>query len=728
MSVRVPGSRRLRAAVAAGLAFGTAAITRVCLAQSAPIPVASAGAHVDSTGVTTDASHGATRSEPDELIYSVNRLPESVFQTGRAVSVVSGADLRRRGARTLPEALMEEVGVFVQQTAYGHGAPIIRGLIGKQILIMINGVRLNNATFRSGPNQYLATIDLETVDRVEIVRGVGSVLGSDALGGSINVVTRTGLPQETEPALRGRLSTRVSSADRSRSLHGEVLGRARSSRFLVGATSQASGDVTGGADVGRQRSTGYGVHAGNVYVERFFGTRVLSAAMQILEQHDVPRTDRIGSGSHLRYVYDPQRMQVASLRFEDQTSYGWADAVQLTAFWNRQDEAREEVLAASSGTMRRLSDSDVLAGATAEAALFVGAHRLVYGADVSRERIRSRRTDVDLATGAGTAKRGLYTDRATYLTAALYLQDRFDLARWITTTLGVRYSGSRSAGAETTSVGMLDLKGRAAALTGSASLVFHARDWLNIVANATSGFRAPNLDDISAFEIRGEGTEVPNPRARPEHIDTYEIGFKYRSESLSASAFYFDSELSGLLVPTTGTFGGLGYIDANGNGQRDAGESAVLQKQNMGAAEIHGSEAAVRYFPVSSFSLSGNATYTSGDNAEENDAPLSRIPPLFGAAAARWAPDATARPWAEVAFVFAGSQRRLSAEDLRDTRIGPGGTDGWRTLMLRGGAQPLPRLRVVAALENVFDRKYKYHGSGVFRPGRQVVMNVEYTF
>ena len=90
------------------------------------------------------------------------------------------------------EALEREVGVMMQRTGAGQASPFVRGLTGPQVLILVDGVRMNNSTFRYGPNQYFATIDPGTIERIEVVRGPQSVLwGSDAIGGVINVVTRS---------------------------------------------------------------------------------------------------------------------------------------------------------------------------------------------------------------------------------------------------------------------------------------------------------------------------------------------------------------------------------------------------------------------------------------------------------------------------------------------------------------------------------------------------------
>jgi outer membrane cobalamin receptor len=112
-------------------------------------------------------------------------LPYSLVQKNAAA-------IKFGNYRTTPEALMGSSGVFVQKTNHGGGSAFIRGLTGNQTLLMLDGVRLNNATFRYGPNQYLNNIDLYTVDQIEVSKGIGSVeYGSDAIGGVIHLHSYT---------------------------------------------------------------------------------------------------------------------------------------------------------------------------------------------------------------------------------------------------------------------------------------------------------------------------------------------------------------------------------------------------------------------------------------------------------------------------------------------------------------------------------------------------------
>ena len=119
------------------------------------------------------------------------RHDQRLIDSPRQIAVVTAEDIRRRNYRSTPDALADILGVFVQETNDGAGSPIIRGLVGNQILILVDGIRLNNGAYRLGPNQYLNTIDLNQIERIEVVRGAGSVLyGSDALGGVVNIITR----------------------------------------------------------------------------------------------------------------------------------------------------------------------------------------------------------------------------------------------------------------------------------------------------------------------------------------------------------------------------------------------------------------------------------------------------------------------------------------------------------------------------------------------------------
>jgi outer membrane cobalamin receptor len=105
-----------------------------------------------------------------EMVVTAQRSPTQRLYTSEAITVLSNKTLRNSQLRTAPELLALMPGLFVQKTNHGGGSPFLRGLTGNQTLLLIDGIRLSNATFRSGPNQYFNTVDLFSLEKVEALR------------------------------------------------------------------------------------------------------------------------------------------------------------------------------------------------------------------------------------------------------------------------------------------------------------------------------------------------------------------------------------------------------------------------------------------------------------------------------------------------------------------------------------------------------------------------------
>jgi len=145
------------------------------------------------------------------------------FDLPESVSSLESDELSRRALRSTPEALVGMTGVFVQKTNHGGGSPFVRGLTGNQVLLMVDGIRLSNSTFRYGPNQYLATVAAHSIERVEVVRGAGSTLyGSDAIGGVLNVLSREPHFTGSKTAVSGRVLLRGMTGGMDRTVRAEA--------------------------------------------------------------------------------------------------------------------------------------------------------------------------------------------------------------------------------------------------------------------------------------------------------------------------------------------------------------------------------------------------------------------------------------------------------------------------------------------------------------------------
>ena len=199
----------------------------------------------------------------EDLIYSVNRTPEHTFDTARAVEVITVDDLWRKSGLTLADVLVDEAGFIKYRTNQYSSAGLLRGLIGKQVLILIDGVKVNNALYGDTPNMDL--IDLSQVERIEIVRGVVSVLGTESLGGAINIITRKGPQGDT--VLGGTLTTRYSSAAHVFSTPVQLYGQAGKVRYAASANYLRAGEMEGGKTVGVQHFTDFNQEAANLSLQ-----------------------------------------------------------------------------------------------------------------------------------------------------------------------------------------------------------------------------------------------------------------------------------------------------------------------------------------------------------------------------------------------------------------------------------------------------------------------------
>jgi len=658
------------------------------------------------------------------VVYSVNRAAERPFETARSVTVITSDDIRRRNPRNLMDLLLES-GVFMHQSAYGTNmVPFVRGFDGKGVLILVDGVPVNDAMQRYDAN----LIDVNMVERVEIVRGVGSVLGSEALGGTINVITKHGPARGETGAVHAFLSSRYAgNGAQAATGRAELYGRTERLQYRGGFSYQDNGDLRAGKGAGLLTPTAFIERGGNAHLDWYVtGDKTLSVDGRQRELVDPPRYDRYADGSSLQWL-EPKADRVGSVRFEDLADRRFWSALRVTGYAHRREEGQTRIATNRPTVYSETPSVGSTTGANLEMASYVGAHSFVYGLDVSTERIHSIRRDSNMTTGVVTTSRGLYTDNSTYATQAAYVQDRMAFGRFVP-TLGLRWSRFDSKGYENTSAGEFDITGSNAAVTATANALFKASRSVNLAAGVTSGFRAPNIEDLATLDQRGLGYEIPNPGVKPERITTYEAGVKVARPKLSANLFYQYSLVTDVMKrAVSGTYKGLDFFDLNGNGVRDANEQLIVQKVNFGESRFTGPELDVRYAPVPTVSLAANYQLVIGRDTK-NDTYLYRIPPAFGAASARWSPAVSHQPWAELVFNYAAAQHRLGPDDLADVRIGADGTAGIDVLSLRSGVELMPKLTLRLAVENLANRLYAYNGSGIYRPGREVVGGLQYQY
>lgn len=683
------------------------------------------------------AQEEETQEPPEigEVVVTPGRRSQALRFAPNYVTQVDAERARRQGARSTPEFLRDEPGVMVQQTNLGGGSPFVRGLTGNQILILIDGIRLNSATTRFGPNQAFNTIDPAIVDRIEVSRGLGSVLyGSDAIGGVIQVFTKD------EPILReqntfgGGLYTRFSTAEHSRTATADLGFRVSENWdvLLIGSWKRY-GDVYGGADRGNQEFTGYGEWDTAFTARQKLGDdQRLRYSVQWTEQNDVPRTDTLYVDRNPNTVPDAlrnfrlQRRELYAIHFEDFGVSGIADSVRASLSLHRHKEVRERTRQSGPPPFTPRDElrieKDVTESYGATLVFDKGLdgisderHELTYGMDVYLDHVNSRRNDITRSTGTVTPNIGAFADGAMFVSFGAFVQDEIQVTDDWSVTPGVRFSVFHTkADIEDAQGGPDDkLRNTFTTATWGVSTRYQIDPALQGIASLATGFRAPNLDDSTIAGGFSLGTEIPNSNLDPEESLTAEVGMRYDQSGVRAQLFGFRTSLRDLIQRV---------LTAPG--------STVFQRQNVGNAYVGGIEGGVAVDLDHGFELHGSAAWTLGrifsdQDPRQDDVPMRRIPPLMGRVGVRYEEPENGRFGGGVNFRFADSQERLHPDDIIDNRIGPNGTRGYGVIDLSFFYRLDERATLYLNLDNVADVDYRIHGSGYNGPGRNLIVGLE---
>lgn len=670
---------------------------------------------------------------------------------GRAQSTVTRADFATRLPRSTPDALRYEPGVFIQQTAHGQGSPFIRGLTGQQTLILFDGIRLNNSTFRQGPNQYFFTLDSATIDEIAVLRGGASTrYGSDALGGVI--LTRPLSPTKRESlTFRPTLALKASSADLERGgrLQGELatgesfallggvglrrVGLLQSAGPVTGVSSDVPADVPRFAEDGRtQLGTGFDeLTADARAVWRPRAGDEVTVAGYVYRQYDAPRTDQcppFAARFDECLLYEEQFRTLVYGAWAASREGRLIERWRSTVSWQLQHERRRGDRPASFVVNRGEDDVHTF-GATVvgESPSFqtsLGPTRLGVGAETYFDVVRSAAsvgfTDIDVEV---PRTRGQYLDGSTYLQGGAFVTADAAPSESVTLRTGGRLSWITARAPADQASGSAAVDGAWFPLVGFAGVEWRLFERLALLGNVDRSFRAPNLDDLTSRQQTGPGFQFENAALRPEKATTVEAGARFRSVPINVDLWVFQSFIDDAILraPRDAT-----ECPPN-TPQCQASWSRFQLVNATDASIVRGVELATRFRLPASLRLSGTLAWTFGEgpNPVDLDArvPLSRIPPLNGTGELSWM--SRVGLGAGLGVRWAAAQTRLALQDLSDARIPLGGTPGFTVVDARLWYRWQSAVRVTLVGENLFDAPYRYHGSSVNGPGRGVILGLE---
>ncbi len=685
----------------------------------------------------------------DEVVVTTTRYNDSAFNIPVGITVVDQQELLERSSRTAAEALRQKPGIWIQKTGHLGGSPVIRGFIGARVIYLFDGIRRNTAGLFKGPNSFLQNIDALDIDRVEVIRGPGSVLyGSDAIGGVVNVITNEKPVFSPEYRFGGRLYGRYGTVDQETSGRIETYVSGPKLYAFVGGTSRDISDLKAGGDIGEQIPSSWEESNWDAQIDYLPGD---GHQIQFFAQ-DFSRP--IGRRFDRPNWEQKNDRQLFGMRYKGR-SVGPMENLIFTAYHQSQQNFIDEKFFDSDSDEKTFGFEFQATSSLAQNLESTYGFSF-YRDDIKKSNPQKGTSDPDVqwdnpaifmlnkwqATDALLVEFGLRWDRFSLKS------DPPPFDQLASTVQDAINNGSFS-------VDALDLDETDNAVTGAIGAVYSLTDHLNLVGHIGRSFRAPNKSDMLGFGQFSFGFNVPAAGTLdPESSWTYEIGLRAMQADYSGALTFFYTEIDDAIISRTGTFGGSDFVDVNGNGIKDSDEQVFVKGNSTGTIKAEGVELEGNYYFPSSWtssllgkgytSIYGNFSWIYGKDTGENE-PLDRAYPVNALVGLRWEDERNAlqrkywvamEAWLVNDFSRIPSNRqfrdpafRVDPQDRNSDLLRPDGSvPGFSTFSIRAGMNITRNVTVALLLDNLTDKKYRVKDSRIDAPGLNFVSSVNITF
>jgi outer membrane receptor protein involved in Fe transport len=491
-----------------------------------------------------------------QKVDSSYKLLDSAFVTSRNIKIkdkqlpyfvcsIGQQQITQNAARTTPEALMGVGGVFIQKTNHGGGSAFIRGLTGNQTLLIIDGIRLNNATYRYGPNQYLNTIDLFTIDKIDVLKGIGTIeYGSDAMGGVINITTK-----EASSTMLNKINlsntSKFISGNMEKTNRTDISYAEKKWNFIGGVSFKKFGDLIGGADIGKLIPTGYSEKNYDAKVKiKIDAHQELTIASQNTIQHNVPIYHKIVLENFATNQIDYQIHYLNYIKYKVISKQKWISEFILNASTQRSIEQRSNQKN-NSLIYRNEADTIKNIGLTAEIISKPTANwTMNTGIDYYRDLVFSEAIETSSTFNSPIQKRGLYPNGSVYKNNSIFNLHYIDLGK-LNINTGVRYN-FLDIQIKDVILGNIAVKPAAFATNFGINYQLNPNHYL--FGSITRGYRAPNIDDLGSLGIIDFRYEIPNYDLKPEQSNNFEIGYKHNSKKVNFVISAFQMNLRDIIA------------------------------------------------------------------------------------------------------------------------------------------------------------------------------------
>jgi hemoglobin/transferrin/lactoferrin receptor protein len=698
----------------------------------------------------------------EEFVISANRWEQNKNEVPNKITTVLKPAVELQNPQTTADLLGISDEVFIQKSQLGGGSPMIRGFATNRVLIVVDGVRMNNAIYREGNIQNVISLDPSALESTEIIFGPGAAIyGSDAIGGVMDFHTKKALfTTGSKLYVKADAFSRFASANREKTNHFDLNIGSRRIAFLTSITysdfdnlKMGSGKnpdylrpeyvltINGRDSVVTNPNPRIQVWSGYNQLNTMNKIRFkISENIDVVYANhfsklsDVPRYDRLiqyrsGKLRYGEWYYGPQVWMMNSVQLTVKKENKVFDEFTLTAAHQNYKESRHD---RNFGNISINEQFDKVAifslNLDFDKKLKNEKQLLYYGFEYAYNGITSVAHTRDILTGELTPAGSRYPNGENkYNTVSVYTGYKNNISESITLNAGLRYNlvklNSAIADNSFFNVPFSTISMSNGALTGAAGIVFRLEEKTQINLNASTGFRAPNLDDVGKiFDPVAGIVIVPNPGLKPEYAYNADLGISRDFADfihLDITGFY--TWLNNAMIRHDFLFNGEDSIIYKGV------LSKVQAITNATFARVYGFHINLQANITGFLLVSSALNITKGK--EKGDIPLRHAAPLFGSTHIIYK---SSRLSADLYSSYNGSRK---FEDMPPSEIdkpylyatdenGNPWSPGWFTLNLKVSYNLLKWAVINGGLENILNYRYRPYSSGIVAPGRNFIISL----
>ena len=733
----------------------------------------------------------------EEVVISASNFAEKKKNIAQKIDVITAQTIAQTNAQNTGDLLMSTGKIFVQKSQQGGSSPVLRGFEASRVLLVIDGVRMNNAIYRSGHLQNSITNDQNSLSRVEVMYGPSSTIyGSDALGGIVHLITKApALSTDKKLLTKGTAFTRHSSVNDEKTIHADVSLGGKKFAWFQSYNYSNFGDMKMGRNYpdkypnfGR-RSTYVGKINGvdtllvnpDERVQKFSGYKQWdiiqkflfkqnehishSLNFQLSNSTNVPRYDRLqdirnfgGSiGTTLRFAewhYGPQKRIMGAYEL-NAAKPGFLDALKANINYQDIEESRHTREFKHYDQFDSQVEKVKVFGITISGRKDIGNNEITAGVDAQLNDVKSTANRKNLTTGAVTKLASRYPDgKNTMNHFGIFAQHLYKFKnKKLVLNDGIRLQAInlQSNIKDNSFFNLPDtaVKQNSFAVTGNIGVVYTSLKNTIIKTSISSGFRAPNIDDLSkVFESSTAAKQVvvPNANIKPEYTYNFELTISQRiANRVSVELTGFYTLFKNAIIKAPFKLNGQDSIIFNGV------KSQVLASQNVNKATLHGFSFNIAADICKGLMFGSTLSYTRGSfktdasktstiyekqpngtyvlvNRNVSSKPLDHIPPLLGKTSITFQHKIFNT---EISLLYNGwkrlSQYNADGEDNAQYATADG-MPAWMTLNWKASANVTKYLQLQAGVDNILDRNYRAFASGFSAGGRNFLIGIRATW